>query len=730
VKVIGCRMEDSARLVDGISDGRGRRRTRRGPRKRSSRRGSGHDDPPTSSSSPPVPAPATASVRQVCFIKRSRSISQAEEELRRALLVSVIALEGSFCATDVLDALISSFNLEADALDLRMVASNNFIVHFSSVELADRVLSGGHSLFVPPLRLNIKRWSRHALASGGGALPQLMELELHGIPAHLWRIETVESLLFGLCMIHEILPSSFEDNNRAIFKLRAWCPVPTLLPSIVDLHVEEPPVAFEVDSSYPRSLVYPISVLASCLDDRLVRETILSHPPLPDQSDDDRDIVQRKRRFGFHDLTVRASVKSRLGPRVSISADKGGPVDSLALPIVLDAELMAPGMGPLISASLMIGSSGPSSLSAALAPPHACFNEGISVVTSVNDLWYSVKGGPVDSLALPIASEAELTAPGVSPFISDSLMNGSSGYVWRAAALASTLACFNSDVLGGAAAVNALARMFNQTVLLMTSDFSWMTPRVERFRYSATLWEVSSSGSLFSALVPAVLAPSCADSIMDDSLVLSEIEEAHDSLTSALMVSEPAHNGGLALLDTVGSQISVDSDDLSFEQNDNLHCSLDFMWPSPTLVQQPCKILQVYSRRKLPKQSRITSVEEVAMTFINKIVKPLTNVLPVPSSPKLKARKSIPPNFVPRRSRRVAKLPPLRVNSTAHTICLKLGLKNGEAPVSADDLDRCAREFDKPLSVSQIKALATLFRWEIPDEEFLVCPADGLLQAS
>jgi hypothetical protein len=48
---------------------------------------------------------------------------------------------------------------------------------------------------------------------------------------------------------------------------------------------------------------------------------------------------------------------------------------------------------------------------------------------------------------------------------------------------------------------------------------------------------------------------------------------------------------------------------------------------------------------------------------------------------------------VPRRSRRVAKLPPLAGNSAAHTICLKLGLKNGQAPVSADDLERCAREF-------------------------------------
>jgi hypothetical protein len=126
-----------------------------------------------------------------------------------------------------------------------------------------------------------------------------MELELHGISAHLWRIEIVESLLYGICMIHEILPSSFDDSNRAIFKLRVWCSVPTLLPSFVDLHVEEPPVVFEEDSSYPRSLVYPISVLASCLDGRLVLETILSHPPLPNQSDDDRDIVQRKRRNGF-----------------------------------------------------------------------------------------------------------------------------------------------------------------------------------------------------------------------------------------------------------------------------------------------------------------------------------------------------------------------------------------------------------------------------------------------
>jgi hypothetical protein len=71
--------------------------------------------------------------------------------------------------------------------------------------------------------------------------------------------------------------------------------------------------------------------------------------------------------------------------------------------------------------------------------PHACLNEIISFEASVNDLRYSDKGFPVDSLALPIASDAELTVPGVRPLISDSLMNGSSGSVRMSAALSPPL---------------------------------------------------------------------------------------------------------------------------------------------------------------------------------------------------------------------------------------------------------------------------------------------------
>jgi hypothetical protein len=48
-----------------------------------------------------------------------------------------------------------------------------------------------------------------------------------------------------------------------------------------------------------------------------------------------------------------------------------------------------------------------------------------------------------------------------------------------------------------------------------------------------------------------------------------------------------------------------------------------------------------------------------------------------------------------------------------HTICTKLGLKSRHAAPSVDELERCAHEFHKPLSLNQMKALAALFSWEI-----------------
>jgi hypothetical protein len=164
--------------------------------------------------------------------------------------------------------------------------------------------------------------------------------------------------------------------------------------------------------------------------------------------------------------------------------------------------------------------------------------------------------------------------------------------------------------------------MITQAGLLMASDFTLMTRGVESLRHSSIMWDVSTSGSSVSALVPAVLAPPLANSNVVDRMELSDIGEAHGSSTSALMVSRLARestytssgliqlgwepdsravlatgnslslpevvslqDGGVAHLDTFFTQISEVPDDFSVEQNDSLRNSLDIMHPCPALVQ-------------------------------------------------------------------------------------------------------------------------------------------------
>jgi hypothetical protein len=207
-------------------------------------------------------------------------------------------------------------------------------VFFPSEDLASRALFGGHSLFVPPVRLHLRRWSRQALASGGGSLPILKDIELEGVPAHLWGVETAELLLDGMCMVQGLHPDSVDNVDLFVLKLRAWCFSPDGLPAVLDLHVQEPIVVAEDGTIVPRTLVYPISVRAIPPGDSLEVSMSEFLPPVVDDEDDSDQSQQRWRLIGHHSVSsARSSVLSRLGPQVSSSAVAGS-VDVTTLQIV------------------------------------------------------------------------------------------------------------------------------------------------------------------------------------------------------------------------------------------------------------------------------------------------------------------------------------------------------------------------------------------------------------
>lgn len=70
---------------------------------------------------------------------------------------------------------------------------------------------------------------------------------------------------------------------------------------------------------------------------------------------------------------------------------------------------------------------------------------------------------------------------------------------------------------------------------------------------------------------------------------------------------------------------------------------------------------------------QVASATSPTSTFIAKVTKQVGVVLPCPPPPPPKPRKkTLPEDFIPRRSRRVAKLPPVSDHKSAATVCRQL----------------------------------------------------------
>jgi hypothetical protein len=343
-------------------DGRLKKRTRRGQRRRSGTQRDSEDQ----EAAVEVPAQhcaeqgldhATGRPKQI--IKYSRRILQEEDYLRRALIITVIDQTNSGCAADVSEALAVRFNLYAQTLDLRRAAPNSYVA-FLPNEIACRVLNGGMPFVSPTVRLHIKRWSRQAMAVGGRALPVPVDIELRGIPAHLWGLETASHLLDEHCLIRDVHPAFAEGVDLSVFKLSAWCDEPELVPAELDLLAEEPQLrAFDFGPS-PRTLVFPISVRVFRSDGILDSSPL--PPPPPPYSGDDREQDHDKRRKNPHSsptVTVRRPVHARLEPSARAGSARLGPcvrADSapdgtVALPVPLGEESAASKSLPLARGS-------------------------------------------------------------------------------------------------------------------------------------------------------------------------------------------------------------------------------------------------------------------------------------------------------------------------------------------------------------------------------------------
>jgi hypothetical protein len=129
--------------------------------------------------------------------------------------------------------------------------------------------------------------------------------------------------------------------------------------------------------------------------------------------------------------------------------------------------------------------------------------------------------------------------------------------------------------------------------------------------------------------------------------------------------------------------------------------------------------LNVYSRRsKVGSDPSILeeSVDSLPLEAFKQIItKPINGLLSPPRC-NLRNKKTLPKDFMPRRSRRVAKLPPDLGNISVAKVCRHLGYFGDHEEISLENVARYVKLFKNGLSRSHVEAMAALFGWEVPVE--------------
>jgi hypothetical protein len=225
-----------------------------------------------------------------CIIDWSGRMTRAEEDLHRAVMVSVISDRPVVLAKEVAALIATWLEVEPASMILQQVAPLMFLLTLPSTALVEPLVDRRPLLRAATFSVACKWWNRFA-GSVGGVLPNLVEFELRGIPAHAWETNTVAQILNPFAWIRAIHPDSLGPVSRDVFWCTAWAADPATIPAVKDLWVVEPPMVADEDPPGKRTLIYPIHISFIVL-----QSLSGAASPSGDDDDDSSDVHPRRRR--------------------------------------------------------------------------------------------------------------------------------------------------------------------------------------------------------------------------------------------------------------------------------------------------------------------------------------------------------------------------------------------------------------------------------------------------
>lgn len=639
------------------------------------------DDRPVTDDVPRPPKP-----RRV--IDRSVSIVRREEELGRALVVSVITEQQEDLSGPIAAAIARQFEMEEAVLTLRRFGPSSFLLILPSEEVAARVYNGGRPIIAPSFRLHVMYWTRF-LHSRAATLPFAVEVELRGIPAHAWEMSTAEQLLDEFCWVCDSHPVSV--THRDVFRIAAWCSCPERIPAEMDLEIVEPLVAG--NEMHRRTLTYPIEISVVPFDQPPATDG--PAPPSP-PANDDQGRRKKKRR---HRRSRPATSPAQEVPGRATAAD-GAPRIS-----VHDR------LGPQVVRCGHVAEVPDMLLEHAPVSPRVASDEGADIDISEAPL---PAAATTSSLA-PEDEHADGPFPGAVPRAWPGITAGSSpqinaSEVPRSASRDATPVC----------AINLVAAVRTQDVGI-----------------------VSPGGPIYG------VQPS-ARPILEASLESVQRKEEFQPLFEAstwsptlerMWSSEPLQEQATPSRDTVSLPLVPDFD---AEQGTSIvGLTASRQCPATPILKMPNAsrtCTKVYSRRRV--QVMVTTPVEISAleginsnpstsatltpssarrrsSFMAKITKKTARILPTPRvrRPRAQART---PSAPPRRSRRIVGVEPESPAGIAtrnkKKVMRALHVIEENEGVRQEVLDDYGKFFAQPLPTSHVQALAALFGWAVPED--------------
>jgi len=177
---------------------------------------------------------------ECCYIDRSEAIAAEEARLRLALIGQVSNITEAVGYLDVLRFIVGYTGVAEGDLSVKFYHHGSFLVLCSTQLVRDRILAAS-PIPLASTFLSLRPWTRLVNAEQD-MLFYKVEIEVDGIPAHAWDLDTASKLLAPQCWIERQDEATASKSDMSTFKVSAWTKDPASIPAAKTLLIAEPEI--------------------------------------------------------------------------------------------------------------------------------------------------------------------------------------------------------------------------------------------------------------------------------------------------------------------------------------------------------------------------------------------------------------------------------------------------------------------------------------------------------